>query len=1302
MSEKPTQDRSFPLRQFLHTIDSQEPGEVKLVRELTEKELRIFRDSKLTGRLRYLMMRRATDDGRLLPNGLEEARKIKLERFKDSEFINTAPAGTGYDWLLVGPRNINGRIKSLAIHPTDGQILYAGAANGGVWKTTDGGQSWMPKMHDEDSLAIGAIAIDPNTPDTVYAGTGEPVYLFSGSGPYPPGSSNLAWYYEGVGVYKSADGGDTWTLTGNIDNDFIYRIAVDPFDSSHLLCAGFSISGASGGLCRSTNGGTTWTTVEEGIFTDVLFDPNGAGIAYAAEYNVGVWKTTDSGANWSTRNTGLPTANQMGRINLTLVRANSSILYAKIENDATGNLLGVYRTSSAAESPGGWSAVGNPGVDMGFAWWCSYIAADPTDATGNIVYAGGVDIARSSNGGTTWQLVADAYGGTVPPTHADQHDLVFDPLNSNHVYIANDGGVFSGDYTGGSPPVDWTKVSTGLAVTQFYDLNASDASRSMFGGGSQDNGTMVSTGGLSWRHVYGGDGGYVAFHPTDPYTYYVQYQNANIRRTANGGNSFVLADIGISGSGIFPATVLVIDKTAPLILFAGTNRVYRTTDGGNSWSPASAVIGTVSEIAIAPSSSAVVYAGTLTGGLYQATDGGATATSFTDITPSVAGWPNRWLAGIDVHPTNSNKIYVTFLGYNGSVANTSDHVWKGEYDPVTSTWTWILIASGLPDVPVGAIVIDPNTLYLYIATDVGVFRSTDDGATWAPFEVGLPNTSVIDIALDPVRNILRAATHGRSMYRVDLSGATPQVDLYLRDNILDTGEVAPSPSGVPDPTQPGVNVRFYKSADIKVDAPPFDPVDAVTDGVEFDDPEHPYTGFGTKIEDIAGIEHNQPIRTQTNRVYVQVHNRGWDKANSVTVKLLYADAGAGLPALPSDFWTAFPSDTFDQTNWKPVGTTTITDLLPNVPQVLRWDWVPPGGVSDHVCLLAMLDSPQEPLLPQTELNVDNLTRGNKRITHKNVHPIDPSSIPGGSPLQAAWMSLKFNNAHQEHRFFKFCIENITDNQGDLRVILPEVKLQSTLEESMFGFRNANLRKDKFQRIVELAKEQGTISDYIADLVSSFEYPLVLEVEGGRTKAELRNVLIAPGESVAAVFYAVLPEADIKSRAVHFDVTQYEGDRLIGGSEFVIQAIRPSEPEKHKRLRVVLERIQITDDKDPCILGRGEFVFTTEVAINGDPVRGGRWRIPERGVIEVSDRPSRNVVELDQPIFDGCVKTGERMRISLVATELDLFTADDQTTRYSRTFYGDPSTWIGSYRPDDEPKDPEKMWDWRVWYRIEEA
>ncbi|MFQ5637532.1 MAG: WD40/YVTN/BNR-like repeat-containing protein [bacterium] len=1302
MSKKSTKKAFFPLIKLFQEIDPDAFGKVRgqLARKLTEKEVSVFQDSKLAPRIRSSLIRRAANDGRLHLKRLHTAWQAKLERFGESDFINTAPTGPGCNWLSVGPRNINGRIKCLAIHPTDGEVLYAGAANGGVWKTTDRGQSWTPKMHDEASLAIGAIGIDPSVPDTIYAGTGEPVYLVSGGGPLPPGSSTLAWYYEGVGVYKSTDGGDTWTLTGDIGNDFIYRIAVDPFDSLNLLCAGYSLTAGDGGLCRSQDGGATWTTVVDGIFTDVLFDPNNSGRAYAGQYNGGVLKSTDSGGTWNSRNTGLTAIGQIGRVSLTLARANSDVLYAKIEDDASGGLLGVYRTSSAAEAPAGWAVVTNPGVDSGFLWWCSYIAADPTDASGNIVYAGGVNVARSGDGGSSWTLVTDAYGGTKPPTHPDQHDLVFDPSDSNTVYIANDGAVFKGQVTGGTPPVTWTKVSTGLAVTQFYDLHTSSASRSMFGGGAQDNGSMISTGGKSWRHVHGGDGGYVAFHPTDPYTVYVQSQSANIRRSTDGANSTTSAKSGISGSGIFPATVLALDPATPLTLFTGTNRVYRTTNGGvglGAWSAASGIIGTVTEIAIAPSSSAIIYAGTLTGGLYQATDGGATATSFANITPAVAGWPNRWLAGIAVHPTDANTIYVTFLGFNGSAAGASDHVWKGVFNPVPSTWSWTMISAGLPDVPVGAIVMDPATSYLYIATDIGVFRSTDDGATWTPFEAGLPNTPVVDLALDPVRNLLRAATHGRGMYQIDLGGTCPEVDLYLRDNIIDTGETFPSPSGVPDPTQPGVVVRHYKSADIKVDAQPFDPVDALTDGVEFDDPEHPYTGFGVKIEDIAGIDHNQPIRTQTNRVYVQVHNRGWNKADSVTVKLLYADAGAGLPALPTDFWTAFPADTFDQTNWKPIGTTTITDLLPNVPRVLSWNWVPPAATSDHVCLLALVHSTQDSLLPETELNVDNLTRANKRSTHRNIHPVDPPAAGSGP----AWTSLNFNNADRENKFFNFRIENITDKRSGLRMILPKIRLQDSLENSIKGFRQVDLRKDQLREIVDAAKQAGTISDYVANLVLGFHDPLILEVEKGSATAELRNVLIAASEKVPAVFTIEVPSDVDKVSTFHFDVTQYDRQRLVGGSEFVLTVTPPSTCADLKRLRVVLERLKILDDKDPCIKGPGEFVFTTEVLINGDPVKGNRLRIPETGVIKVSDKPGRNIVTLEQPIFEGYVDKKDRMRISLLATELDLFTADDETTRYSRAFTGNPNAWIRSYRPDDEPSDSEKMWDWQVWYRIEE-
>ena len=1282
-----------------------------IARELSEKERSTLLGDKQANRLRHFLTRTMSDRGDLANLRLKDARDAKLKRFGDSPFINTAPVGPGCNWLSVGPRNINGRIKSLAAHPTNNQILYAGAANGGVWKTTDGGQSWLPKMHDEASLAIGAVAVDPSTPDTVYAGTGEPVYLLSGGTPLPPGAQSLAWYYAGVGVYRSTNGGDSWTLTGAIENDFIYRIAVDPNDSNTLLCAGYSLTAGQGGLCRSTDAGTTWTTILSGIFTDVLFDPSNSGRAYAAEYNGGIHKSTDSGATWATRNTNLPATNQMGRISLSIAAANTDVLYAKIEADASGGYLGVYRTASAAEAPGGWSVVSNPGVDSGFLWWCNFIAADPSDATGNIVYAGGVDIARSGDGGSTWTLVADAYGGSVPPTHADQQDFVFDPTDSTKFFASNDGGIFHGSFTGGTPPVTWTKRSTGLVVTQFYDVDYSPASPTVFGGGAQDNGSIVSTGGLSWRSIFGGDGGYVGFHPTDPYTYYVQWQGGNNRRTTDGGATTVSASSGIGGGGIFPATVFAIDPGNPLILFSGTGRVYRTSNGGvgaGAWTAASGNIGSVTDIAIAPSSSAVIYAGTVNGSLYRATDGGVTATSFGDITPTVTGWPTRWLAGLAVHPTNSNIVYATFLGFNNSSGNTSDHVWRGVFDPMASTWTWTQISSGLPDVPVGAIVYHPTTDDLYIATDIGVFRSTDDGASWSPFEQGLPNVPVVDLSLDPTRNMMRAATHGRGMWQIDLSGTCPEVDIYLRDNIIDTGETLPSPSGVPDPTQVGVVVRHYKSADIKVDAPPFDPVDALVDGVEFDDPTHPYvySGSGLPLEDIDGIEHNQPIRDQINRVYVQAHNRGWNKADSVTVKLIFADAGAGLPALPSDYWSNFPGDGFDQTIWKAIGTATLTDLLPGVPQVVQFDWTPPAGSSNHVCLCAMVDSPQDPLLPQTQLNVDNLTLGNKRITHRNTHPVN-APAPGGGP---AWMAMNFNNAFGEARFFDFQLSDRTNPKRRIDLILPQLELQNGLEEALKGFRVQEISRDKLEVLVKRARRHNEISDYVVRKLMEMEKPILLEAEPGAEIARLSGVLIKPEAPVTGVFMMPATEKG-EDPELRFDITQWHKDELVGGSEIHLRLSKKdaerrkgltSDDTKCPRLRIKLDAIQILDDQDPWIKGAGEFVFLSQTRIDGDIVKGNLIRIPQTGKLDISDKPGRNIVKIDQVVFDGCVHDGEALSFSLCGEEQDTFTPDDPLTRFHRSFAGSPRSWVGRYGPDDEASDPEDLGEWRVWYRIEFA
>jgi hypothetical protein len=346
----------------------------------------------------------------------------------------------------------------------------------------------------------------------------------------------------------------------------------------------------------------------------------------------------------------------------------------------------------------------------------------------------------------------------------------------------------------------------------------------------------------------------------------------------------------------------------------------------------------------------------------------------------------------------------------------------------------------------------------------------------------------------------------------------------------------------------------------------------------------------------------------------------------------------------------------------------------------------------------MVDSPQDPLLPQTELNVDNLTLGNKRVTHRNVQPVTVSS-PFGGALRA-WPSLNFNNGYREPRFFDFVLEQITVADAQLQMILPKVQLQDALERSVKGFEVHTLGKDGLRLMIAEARRQGLISPYVLTQLDTFDDPILLQVQRGATQATLRNVLIPPGGKVVGVFTIAVPPEAVAQQNVRFEVNQYTRGRLIGGSEFTLTTPRKRPQSNLRRLRVVLEKVQILDDKDPWIFGRGEFFFTAEVMVNDDPVRGGRWLVPQQGSLKVSDKPGKNIVEIEQPVFDGAVEPGDHMSISLLATELDLFTRDDRSTRYLRTFSGDPESWIGSYRPDDEPGDPERMRDWKVWYRIE--
>jgi len=342
-------------------------------------------------------------------------------------------------------------------------------------------------------------------------------------------------------------------------------------------------------------------------------------------------------------------------------------------------------------------------------------------------------------------------------------------------------------------------------------------------------------------------------------------------------------------------------------------------------------------------------------------------------------------------------------------------------------------------------------------------------------------------------------------------------------------------------------MQHWDGADIKVDAPPFQPVDALVDGVEFDNPTHRMLPFGYRIESVLGITHENPVRSKGNRVYVQAHNRGPQPATDVDVRLLWADAGAALPPLPVDFWTQFATDAYDQTVWRLIGKQRIPLLRSGTPQVVRFDWTPPANTSDHVCLLALLDSPDDPLLPQALLNVDTLTRSNKRVSQKNVHPV---TVVGMSVAQAAWGLIRFHNASAVQRSFTIRVQGATEGDWMVALVVPAPALAASRGHSLGGLRVRTFSREQLNAWVAEAEALGAVSPALGALRPVFKEPVILAVETLRVGAELRGVVIAPGRPLPALVVAIRPR-DPRVVPLRVDVTQLLDAELLGGSTFLI-------------------------------------------------------------------------------------------------------------------------------------------------------
>ncbi|HUM48073.1 MAG TPA: T9SS type A sorting domain-containing protein, partial [Chitinophagales bacterium] len=671
-------------------------------------------------------------------------------------------------WTIEGPGNIGGRINCTAIEPGNPNVMYVGNASGGVFKTTDGGSSWFPVFDAQPYLAIGAITIDPSNHQTVWVGTGD---------------LNISGYpFIGDGIYKSTDGGSNWIHMGLEAQSIVSKIIIDPANSNIIYAATMGIpffESADRGLYKSTDGGANWSQVlfvdEDAGIIDLVMNPDNAQVLYAASWNrirnnqvsfvhgpdAHIYKSIDGGSNWTILTNGLPAFNT-SRIGLAISLQNPDKLYAMVV-DTTYTLQGIYKTTNAGSS---WSnATGNFDNDLFGAqgWYFGKIFVNPLND--NEIYVPGVDLQRSTNGGTNWS-------SATPPwwtyeVHADGHYIDF--VNGSTLYYSTDGGM----YKTTDNCISWSDAEN-IPNTQFYRVTYNPHQPDKAYGGAQDNGTTGGNATLlnSWPRIYGGDGFKIIFDPGNSDVFYVETQNGGLSYTNSGGLSYNDFTSGINDddrrSWDMP---YMISPLNPSTFFTGTYRMYKRTGApGGSWNPVSSdltdgviygdrfhVITTISQSRFNEN---YLYAGTSDGNVWSTVNG----STWNNVTSTL---PDRYVTAVHASPNQLNTVYVTHSGYkyNDFIPHIHKSLNNGE--------TWIDISGDLPQWAVNDVLVVPgNDEKIFVATDGGVYYTENSGSNWNRLGNNMPMIAVYDIELNPVAGKLIAGTFARSIWTIDVSEIT--------------------------------------------------------------------------------------------------------------------------------------------------------------------------------------------------------------------------------------------------------------------------------------------------------------------------------------------------------------------------------------------------------------------------------------------------------------------------------------------------------------------------------------------------
>jgi hypothetical protein len=745
------------------------------------------------GASKYFVEMRATPNGRIPPRARQAALAQMRARWpllmsRDAT-LTTVPSPLAKSWEPLGPRPIaadgtqySGRLTSIAVHPTNPDMIYVAGAQGGVWKTVNGGGSWTPLTDAQCSLAMGSIALDPKNPEIIYAGTGE--LHFSADS------------YYGCGVLKSVDGGQSWTELGKSVFDLanggrrISKVVVDKATGN--TASAIVMAATDNGLYRSIDAGNSWTPSLQtdgplGAVTDLVADTTNAGVYYAAGGDLagparnGVFKSTDAGATW-TKVWQPPITNitnnstNAGRISLAISASSPGTVYASVEDahnggGADGALLGIFVTENGGAT---WTqrlaTTGNPAMcgSGQQCWYDMVIAVDPTSPS--TVYFGGFSLYKSTNGAVNFTDI----GSDI---HVDHHAFAFHPTTPTTIFSGNDGGIFKSVNGGAS----WITLNTNIELTQFYSgVSVSPTSATTVLGGTQDNGTLEWAGTGSWPRVNGGDGGFTAIDQLTGATAFAETQwTANSgfsgpRRRDSGGSFFALKTNGINlGDRALFIPPIVMDPLRPRIVFFGTFNLYRSANSGDQWTNIGQSLvagsGSIFSIGVAASDTLTIYTGSSDGRLSYTHDMGATWATATGIGTGP-------ISDIAVDPRDARHAIIVQSGFTAS-----SKAWR----TTDGGLTWTNLTFDLPNVPVLAVVLEPGSRDITIGTDLGVFTLRNGTTSWVPVLNGLPNVAVYDLVFDAPRSRLIAATHGRGMFSLDVTVTA------LRGDVAGPGNAPP-------------------------------------------------------------------------------------------------------------------------------------------------------------------------------------------------------------------------------------------------------------------------------------------------------------------------------------------------------------------------------------------------------------------------------------------------------------------------------------------------------------------------------